>query len=109
MAVVRSTATEGTPGLRRCSNPSRPMPVTLPVSEPEGSAVAVLERIAVAADQRGQGIGGRVLSRWCRHVAQQGAVQVTATLTDDESEGALGDLLDGEGFEPGTWRWTREL
>jgi len=76
---------------------------------PEGSAVAVLERIAVAADQRGQGIGGRVLSRWCRHVAQQGAVQVAATLTDDESEGALGDLLDGEGFEPGTWRWTREL
>lgn len=76
---------------------------------PVGATVAVLEHIAVAPEHRRLGIGGRVLARWCRHVAQQGAVQVTATLTDDESDGLAGDLLSSEGFEPGTWRWTREL
>ncbi|HPU39533.1 MAG TPA: GNAT family N-acetyltransferase [Microthrixaceae bacterium] len=110
-ATVPPVASGPTPIVLVAEAPAVPGPVLAVVSGhlPAGSTVAVLERIAVDPDHRGQGIGGRVLARWCRHVAQQGAVQVTATLTDDESEGRLGELLGGEGFEQLTWRWTREL
>lgn len=73
-----------------------------------GGTSAELRQLAVAEGHRGQGIGARVLSWWCRHLAERGA-RVVLTAPTDRLPDASVRLLEGSGFVPVGRRWIREL